>query len=116
MTGLKVPHDVPKAIDERLVETGVEDGVEPEVREKGGVEPEVGVEGGAGLTFYLLQRMQTIRRSIGAVIPLEVPEGGFTYENLEGKSLPVAPNMNMRGLQSDEPINVSNSDLCKNEV
>ena len=61
------------------------------------------------------EREKTVRR-IRDTIFYKTPVNGFIYENLKGEYLPVGPNVDMhgfdlRGLRSDEPIDVHNSDL-----
>jgi len=61
------------------------------------------------------EREKTVRR-IRDTIFYKTPVNGFIYENLKGEYLPVGPNLDMhgfdlRGLKSDEPIDVHNSDL-----
>ena len=61
------------------------------------------------------ERDKSVRRIRDAIF-YKTPVDGFIYENLRGEYLQVGPNLNMRrfdlrGLKSDEPIDVRNSDL-----
>jgi len=93
---------IPKAIDEKRVEYGVETG---------------GIESDLKTILKDIERAQTdTLRRIKNTFMQKTPVAGFVYENLKGEYLPVGPNLDMhgfdlRGLKSDEPIDVHNSDL-----
>jgi len=95
---------VPKAIDEKRVEYGVETG---------------DIESDLNTILKDIEQAQneTIRRIKNTVMH-KIPVDGFVYENLKGEYLPIGPNLDMhgfdlRGLKYDEPIDVHNSDLCE---
>ena len=111
--------DVPGCIDETRVEKAVDLGVienhHSEVRDDLFLICE---EIKDALDSLNIEKKEIIRGegTVRDAISYKIPENGFIYENLKGKYLPVGPNVDMhgfdlRGLKSDEPIDVHNSDL-----
>jgi len=114
---------VPRAIDETIVEKAVDSGYlendSADVKDdllliceeiKGALDS-LNIEN----KEIIRERAKTLSR-IRDTIFFEIPVDGFIYENLQGEYLPVGPNLDMhgfdlRGLKSDEPIDVHNSDL-----
>ena len=107
---------IAKGLDEKRVEYGVETGdVESDLllicEEIKGALDALNIE----KKEIIREREKTVRR-IRDTILYKIPVDGFIYENLKGEHLPVGPNLDMhgadlRGLLSEEPVDVHNSDL-----